>query len=499
MHSFLIANGLVILFAGVVQGAVFAASTIPGSQIPESQGELTAGKTTVYATGQNAFSFPFANLSQPERTRFAIGNSFFKRNWVQAPASTSARDGLGPHFIARSCGACHAFDGRGKPPQQVDGISTEQAVDLLFRLSIEPNTLTDMQHQLRARYGVIPEPVYGDQLNNAAIDGVQAEAQVVVQTVPLLGKYPDGTPYELLAPTYSFKQFAYGPLHPDVKVSPRIAPQLIGVGLIDAISPQDLLDNAAQQMQAQSSIHGRVNRVHDPFLGDNVIGRFGWKANVASLAGQTALAFRGDIGITSSKVPHESCTAAQTDCLKAPSGAELGGHEITDSLLEQVIFYQSVLAPPARRNVNNPAVQRGEQLFHQADCAVCHHPSYVTVESQWPSAASENAQGVRIWPYTDLLLHDMGEDLADHRVDGLAHGREWKTPPLWGIGLIQAVNGHSHLLHDGRARNIEEAILWHGGEAEQSKQFFKALTQSERVALIQFVQSEGVQKSVSRS
>nr|WP_306481611.1 di-heme oxidoredictase family protein [Limnobacter sp.] len=440
----------------------------------------TAGDVTVFADGRNAFSFPAANLPDEERTRFAIGNSFFKRNWVQAPASTTARDGLGPHFIARSCGGCHVQDGRGKPPEILDRLSTEQPVDLLFRLSI-PGT--------DSRHGVVPDPVYGDQFNNAAVAGVKPEGKVHIQITEVQGKYPDGTPYVLKKPAYSFSDLGYGPLHPEVMVSPRIAPQVVGLGLLEAIEDKDILNNSAQQAALPGPIKGVPNRVWDAYAQKEMLGRFGWKANVATLAHQTGGAFLGDIGITSSVFPSENCTSAQKDCLQAPNGSENGAPELGDKLFNEIVFYQAVLAPPARRNVNDAQVLKGQKLFEQAQCAVCHRPSYTTGKVPFPALSSKALEGQEIWPYTDLLLHDMGEGLADNRPDFKANGRQWKTPPLWGIGLIPDVNNHMRLLHDGRADGVEEAILWHGGEAEESKNRFMNFSAEDRAALIRFVES----------
>ncbi len=440
----------------------------------------TAGDVTVFADGRNAFSFPAANLPDEERTRFAIGNSFFKRNWVQAPASTTARDGLGPHFIARSCGGCHVQDGRGQPPEILDRLSTEQPVDLLFRLSIPGND---------SKHGVVPDPVYGDQFNNAAIAGVKPEGKVHIQMTELRGKYPDGTPYVLKKPSYSFSDLGYGPMHPQVMVSPRIAPQVIGLGLLEAIEEKDVLNNAKRQAAQPGPIKGVPNRVWDAYAQKNMLGRFGWKANVATLAHQTGGAFLGDIGITSSVFPSENCTSAQKDCLQAPNGSENGAPELGDKLFNEIVFYQAVLAPPARRNVNDAQVLKGQKLFEQAQCAVCHRPSYTTGKVPFPALSSKALEGQEIWPYTDLLLHDMGEGLADNRPDFKANGRQWKTPPLWGIGLIPDVNNHMRLLHDGRADGVEEAILWHGGEAEPSKNRFMNFSAQDRAALIRFVES----------
>lgn len=446
----------------------------------EGMSARSAGDVTVFADGRNAFSFPAANLPDEERTRFAIGNSFFKRNWVQAPASTTARDGLGPHFIARSCGGCHVQDGRGKPPEILNRLNSEQPVDLLFRLSVPGADPT---------HGVVPEPSYGDQLNNAAVDGVQPEGKITIEITDVRGRYPDGTPYALQKPSYSFTELAYGPMHPRVMVSPRIAPHVIGLGMLEAIDESDVLANARQQAERAGPIKGVPNRVWDAYAKKEMLGRFGWKANVATLAHQTGGAFLGDIGITSSLFPVENCTPTQKDCLQAPNGSDNGEPELSDRLFNEIVFYQAVLAPPARRNVNDAQVLKGQKLFEQAQCAVCHRPSYTTGKVPFPALSSKALEGQEIWPYTDLLLHDMGEGLADHRPDFKANGRQWKTPPLWGIGLIPDVNNHMRLLHDGRANGVEEAILWHGGEAEESKNRFMNFSAQDREALIRFVES----------
>lgn len=458
-------------------------------------GELTGGSTTAYANGRNAFSFPLANLDDAERTRFAIGNSFFRRNWVEAPASTTARDGLGPHFIARSCGGCHVQDGRGAPPLLRDAVHRnkphEPPVALLLRLSVPG---------VGAHGGVVPDPVYGDQINNAAIQGVQPEARIHLRAETLRGRFADGSAYTLKRPVYTLSHLAYGPLAPGAMLSPRIAPQLAGIGLLDAIAEAEILRNATDQAALPGPIKGQPNRVWDAFAAEMRVGRFGWKANVASLAHQTAGAFNGDIGITSSRFPQEACTAAQADCLAASHGGGKGtvqtaatasstNPEIDDDTLAQVIFYQATLAPAARRQAQNPQVRRGQALFAKAQCAVCHRPSYVTGKGPFPNLSSDKLTGQRIWPYTDLLLHDMGAALADGRPDFAANGQQWKTPPLWGIGLIKEVNGHTRLLHDGRANGVLEAILWHGGEAEAAKQAVLRMPKADRAALVRFVES----------
>ena len=453
---------------------------------PDPLGERAGGETTVYATGRNAFSFPFANLDDEERARFAVGNSFFRRNWVEAPASTAARDGLGPHFIARSCGGCHVQDGRGAPPAPgLRGQPHEAPVALLIRLSV-PGT--------GAHGGVRPEPVYGDQFNNAAIAGVRPEGRVAMRWTPVHGRFADGTPYTLQQPHYRLVDLGYGPMARDTLMSPRVAPQMAGVGLLDAIPEAEILANAARQAATPGPVKGQVNRVWDDFAGETRIGRFGWKANVATLAHQTAGAFLGDIGITSAQHPDEACTPSQKDCLAAPRGGRAereGGPavEIDARTLSDVVFYQSTLAPAARREPAEATVLQGQRLFAQAGCVACHRPSYTTGRSPFPAMASPRAEGQTIWPYTDLLLHDMGPALADGRPDFQANGRQWKTPALWGLGLVPDVNGHRRLLHDGRADGVLEAVLWHGGEAEPARQQVLRMGRAEREALVRFVES----------
>ena len=476
MKAVLTALGLVVAVA-VVLGASTTHADSPGA---DPLGEKPGGETTVWATGRNAFSFPLANLQDDERTRFVIGNSFFKRNWVESPASTTARDGLGPNFLARSCGACHLFDGRGEPPPWQSGLSDAEPLALLIRLSVPGSDVHG---------GPKPHAVYGDQINTTAVQNVKPEARVRMRWDAVKGHFADGTAYTLRRPEYVIDRLAYGPLGKNIMTSPRIAPQIIGVGLLEAIPESEILANAAAQAKLPGPIKGQPNRVWDVYAQRAMLGRFGWKANVATLAHQTAGAFHGDIGITSTAFPSETCTPAQKDCLVAPNGSDNGQPEIEDKLLDEVVFYQATLAPPARRNARDAQVLRGQQLFAQAHCAVCHRPSYTTGEGPFPRLTSKALAGQTIWPYTDLLLHDMGEALADGRPDFKANGRQWKTPALWGIGLIRDVNGHTRLLHDGRANGVLEAVLWHGGEAQQSKEKVLKFSAAERAALVKFVES----------
>ena len=470
-------TGCLALAAAAALTAQVLADTPPAAPPAE---HLPGGQTTVFATGRNAFSFPAANLTDAERTRFVIGNSFFKRNWVQAPASTTARDGLGPHFLARSCGGCHVQDGRAQPPDFHSGLAPRNQAGLLLRLSVPGKS---------AQGGPLPEPTYGDQFNDLAIAGVRAEGKVHIRYTSLTGAFADGTPYALEKPVYTLRELGYGPLAANAMLSPRIAPQVIGLGLLEAIPDAEIEANARHQQAAGGPVRGEVNRVWDAYAQAMLLGRFGWKANVASLAHQTAGAFQGDIGITSKHFPDEACTAAQQDCLQAPRGANGKGVEIDDQTLNDVIFYQATLAPPARRNPADPQVVQGQQIFANAQCAACHRPSYVTGQPRFPRLSSPAVAGQTIFPYTDLLLHDMGPGLADGRPDFLANGKQWRTPPLWGLGLIKAVNGHSRLLHDGRARNTLEAVLWHDGEARAARDAVLQLNAQERDALVHFLES----------
>ncbi len=433
------------------------------------------GAATVRETGANAFSLPSANLPPSRKVDFSVGNSFFRNPWVVAPSSTSVRDGVGPLFNTNACQNCHIKDGRGHPPALGDG----NAVSMLVRLSIPARP---GQEQQLLRDGAIPEPVYGGQLQDMANPGLPAEGVVRLDWQPQTRTLSDGTHVELLKPALKISNLGYGPLHPQTLYSVRVAPPMIGLGLLEAIPEATLLAAEDPDDRNGDGISGRANRVWDKPREATAIGRFGWKAGQPNLNQQNAGAFAGDMGLSSRLAHGDDCTEAQSACRAAPSG---GVPEVSDKILASVEFYSRNLAVPARRNASAPEVLRGKQLFTEAGCAACHTPSYTTAAQ----AAEPELAGQRIFPYTDLLLHDMGEGLADHRPEFLADGREWRTPPLWGIGLTQAVNGHTRFLHDGRARNLLEAILWHGGEAEASQQAVTKMPAQDRQALLAFLNS----------
>ena len=306
----------------------------------------------------------------------------------------------------------------------------------------------------------VPHPAYGDQLNEHAILGVPAEGHVVIDDDEVAGTYGDGTPYSLAKPRYTFVDLAFGSLD-GAMVSPRVAPAMIGLGLLEAVPEATLVALADPDDADGDGISGRINR-----LDDGSAGRFGWKANVATLRRQAAGAALGDIGLTTSLLPDQNCPPAQVACAAALKDPQ---PEMSDDFLDRLVTYASTLAVPAERDGGNPEVALGLEKFRDFGCAACHMPTLKTDSA----AALPELRNQTFHPFTDLLLHDMGEGLADGRPDGSATGSEWRTPPLWGLGLVEKVNRHDRLLHDGRARGFAEAILWHGGEAEAAKEAFR--------------------------
>jgi CxxC motif-containing protein (DUF1111 family) len=440
---------------------------------------LAGGKATVNKRDVNAFSMPSANLSPVRRLDFSVGNSFFRSPWVIAPSTTTARDGLGPLFNTNACQNCHIKDGRGHPPESDD----VNAVSMLVRLSIPDDP---SQAELVKKNGVLPEPTYGGQLQDMAVPGVEPEGRVRIEYEPMPVRFRDGTEVELRKPTLSITHLGYGPMHPETRASVRVAPPMIGLGLLEAIPDAAILANADPDDKDGDGISGRPNWVWDDEQQTVVMGRFGWKAGQPNLNQQNVHAFSGDMGLTTSLRNFDDCTPTQTDCLAAPNGNGPDGEpEVSDNILRLVLFYSRNLGVPARRNIENPQVLAGKNLFYKAGCQQCHTPQFKT---RHDAAEPELANQV-IRPYSDLLLHDMGAELADNRTEFQATGREWRTPPLWGIGLTQTVSGHTQFLHDGRARNVLEAVLWHGGEAQAAQRQVLAFDAEQRAALLAFLNS----------
>ncbi len=447
---------------------VLVALLSTSAQAQQVRGDAHAGgETTVNVMSREAFAKPADNLPTKQLRDFTFGNKMFNTNWVTAPASVTSLDGLGPTFNRVSCSSCHFKDGRGRPPLSVN----EPMNSMLMRLSI-PGKAADG--------GPMPHPAYGDQLNDRAVLGVPAEGRATVTYEEIEGKYADGTPYRLTRPRYVFHDLAFGELGDGVMFSPRVAPAVFGLGLLEAVAEETLLGWADPEDKDGDGISGRVNHVPGPD-GKQTLGRFGWKANVATLRQQDAGAAAGDIGITSALHPTQNCPDVQRVCRESVGGGE---PEMSDKQLDKMTFYMRTLAVPARRDVHDPVVQKGARLFEDAGCVACHKPHVRTGDHEVAVVTKQ-----RIQPFTDLLLHDMGDGLADGRPDYEANGSEWRTPPLWGIGLVHVVNKHTRYLHDGRARNLEEAILWHGGEGERAKERFRHLSKEDREALITFLKS----------
>lgn len=464
------------------------AVTAPTSDFSASEKfeQLPAGATTNRKlVNRDSFSLFSQNLSFEDQERFALGNGFFRKVWVAAPSSTQSSDGLGPLFNARGCQNCHLKDGRGHPPMGAE----DDGVSMFLRLSVPPRTEADKAALASGELNVIAEPTYGTQLQNFAVNGLRAEGQmaIIYSDVPVtLG---DGSVVTLRAPSYSVASPAFGPLAPDVMLSPRVAPQMIGLGLVEQIPAEDILANADPDDRDGDGISGRPNWVRALETGELALGRFGWKAGAASVRTQSAEAFAGDLGLSTPLVnkPHGDCTPAETECLALPTGEQerFGVSEVPDPILDLVAHYSQNLAVPQRRAVDDPAVLRGKQAFYEAGCISCHTPKFVTSRD----APNKAHRFQLIWPYSDFLLHDLGEGLADFRPEAQADGYEWRTAPLWGIGLTETVSGHTLFLHDGRARNLTEAILWHGGEARGVRDAFAALPKAARDDLIAFLES----------
>ena len=462
--------------------AQIAPETDPSENFPG--GTATTNKSV---NTRDAFSHSSRGIGFEGEANFKVGNAIFRKLWVSAPASTKSSDGLGPLYNSRSCQSCHFKDGRGHPPKA--NYPDDTAESMFLRLSIPPQT--EQQKRLLAEHKVatIDDPTYGGQLQDVAIQGHDGEGHMHITYEDVPVELGDGSTVTLRKPTYKITDLKYGPLHPQIMTSPRVAPQMIGLGLVEAIPAEQIRALADPDDKDGDGISGRTNEVWSLVTDKVELGRFGWKAGQPSIADQSAGAFAGDMGLSTPLVHKSSgdCTSAQDFCLKAPNGDSNrdGGLEVGKKLFDLVVFYAQNLAVPPRRTPDDPKVVRGRELFYSLNCQSCHTPSFTTGQVKDQPHLSNQ----KIWPYSDLLLHDMGEGLADDRPEGVANGREWRTSPLWGIGLTETVSGHTHLLHDGRARNVEEAILWHGGEAQTSRDGYAALSKDEREALDAFVNS----------
>jgi len=444
---------LVLLLVKCQKSAVF-----PDDQYND---ELSGGDETVFDATSQAFGNMFPLLTGYDEHVHALGDLTFNQTFVTAPAPIHS--GLGPIYNNTACTNCHHNDGIGLPT------AGDFQSSLLMRISI-PGT--------DAHGGPVPAPGYGLQVQDKAVFGKLPEAKVNITYINQVLAFADGEQYELRTPTYTLSN-PYIPLPDGYLLSPRLAPPMIGLGLLEAIPESEIIAGADPNDANGDGIKGHPNYVWDAVTQTRQLGRFGWKAATASVLTQVATALNQDMGITTSLLPVESSYGqSQYDGLKDDP-------ELPDSLLNALKFYAQTLCVPARRNTTDATIKRGEALFISMKCATCHKQTFTTgVDVTRPYLSNQV-----IHPYTDMLVHDMGPGLADNRPDFQASGSEWRTAPLWGLGLYSIVNNPGYFLHDGRARTITEAIMWHGGEAEKSKNSFSNLSSIDRAAVLKFLQS----------
>ena len=429
---------------------------------------LTLAVAVVRAAGNpEAFAQPVAGLDDGEREVFFEGRTLVRQSWIVAPSRDELFDGLGPLYNRLACISCHPRNGRGRPPE-----TGERMLSTLVRLSVPGRD---------PHGGPRPHPAYGGQLNEEGIPGVPGEGRATLRWREVaVVRLPGGERVRLRRAELKFSELAYGPLTGALN-SVRVGQQMVGMGLLDAV-PAETIEAMAREAKPDG-VRGRVNRVWDPEAGQLAVGRFGYKANMPTLRAQAAGAFNGDLGITSPLFPDENCTAVQTACRAAPTG---GSPELSRAQLDAVEFYLAQLALPERiGRADDVRVREGEATFAAIGCAACHRPQLRTADkTRLPRLA-----GRTLAAYTDLLVHDMGQGLSDGRPDGLAGARDWRTAPLWGLGRTADVSEATFYLHDGRARTLNEAILWHGGEAKRARERFARLPAGEREALLAFLMS----------
>ncbi|MFV0474166.1 MAG: di-heme oxidoredictase family protein [Pikeienuella sp.] len=441
--------------------------------------------TSTKMVNVNAFSHSSASMPFERELDFKVGNGFFRKMWVSAPSSTMASDGLGPLFNSRSCQRCHLKDGRGHPPAGPE----EEAVSFVLKVAV-PAERDALREELKAYAdyaATAPHPVYGAQLQDFGVQGQAAEGRPDIRYEEIVMALSEGETASLRKPVYAVAEPGYGPLGAEAMLSPRVAPQMIGLGLLEAVPEADILALADPDDADGDGVSGKPQIVWSRVLGGARLGRFGVKAAAATIREQSADAFSVDMGISSPLHPDGwgDCAEGEPDCRAARHGGDArdDGFEIGEEGLSLVTFYSRNLAVPARRDLDDPEVLRGKQVFYETGCTNCHRPKFVTDRLRDQPEQSFQL----IWPYTDMLLHDMGEGLADGFPQGRASGSEWRTAPLWGVGLTEVVNGHMNLLHDGRARGFLEAVLWHGGEAEAQRDAVISMPKADRAALIRFL------------
>ena len=444
---------LVLVLVKCQKSAVF-----PADQYDD---QLSGGDATTFDATSKAFGSAFENMSAYDEHVHEVGDLIFSQSFVTAP--NPIHSGLGPIFNNTSCASCHHNDGIGLPT------AGDAQSSLLMRISL-PGT--------DANGGPLAVPGYGLQIQDKAAYGIAPEAKVNINYTYETFSFDDGETYELRTPVYTLSNL-YTPISGSYLLSPRLAPPMIGLGLLEAVPESQIVANADPNDANGDGIKGRANYVYDVTTKSIQLGRFGWKANTASIITQVATAFNQDMGLTSHVLPVESSSGqSQDDKLKDDP-------ELPDTTLSAVKFYAQTLAVPARRNTTDATVKRGEKLFILSKCADCHKQTLTTgVNVAFPAVSNQV-----IHPYTDMLVHNMGAGLADNRPDFKAGGQDWRTAPLWGLGLFPVINNPGYYLHDGRARTLVEAIMWHGGEAAVSQSYFSHMSKADRNAVLKFLGS----------
>ena len=410
------------------------------------------GDTSIDDRTSFAFEQPAENLSDENLERHLDGDVEFGNVFVTAPAPVNP--GLGPLFNNVSCESCHIKNGRGHPVFRDSRLRSNALV-----LISDPEGEPDVPGGNPLVEGL------GGQIQDHAVFGVRPEAEVSLRWEEIPGRYPDGGRYSLRKPVIDVMLSDGSSLGENVQTSMRLPLPVIGLGLLEAVAEETLLGLSDPDDSDGDGISGRPNMVWNRVTASTEIGRFGRKAGSPDLRTQTARAYTEDMGVSNPGLPAGD---EETD--------------ITEEQLDLTTFYVQTLAVPLRAKTDSPAAARGERIFSDIGCSSCHVPTLRTGEHLVEEVSNQTIQ-----PFTDLLLHDMGEGLADGRPDFLATGREWRTPPLWGIGLTEKLLVTPNFLHDGRARTLEEAILWHGGEAEGVVDRFKNLSRDQRESIIKFL------------
>ena len=395
-------------------------------------------------------------------------------------ADNSSTGGSGPVCAGYSCGSCHRNAGRTKPTLWTEGGSGSYGFSSM---------LIYITRKSGAQF-----KEYGRVLHDQAIYGVQPEGKLKVDYDYQTFSFPDGETYELCKPNYRVEDWYTNDISPDELIcSVRIPLRHVGMGQMMSLDQTEIEELARRSNYPEYGISGRCNYIME--RGKLMLGVSGNKAQHADLT--VEMGFSSDMGVTNSRYPEEICEGQIQVNQGSMMGLSYDQLDVTASEMEDVDLYLHSLGVPARRDVNDPQVKLGEQKFYEAKCHLCH---VTTLHTRPEGAVLLNGThlpwlgGQTIHPYSDYLLHDMGSEimgvgLNDNYKSGLAQGNEWRTTPLWGIGLQEIVNGHTYFLHDGRARNLVEAIMWHGGEGEASKNLFKKMPKKDRDALIAFIKS----------